>query len=380
MKKIIKLSIMFIVLSIKSNGQANLSKLQFKNSIMYQDEKKVYSYKPNGEIILFDTRSEKNEIETKIIVTTLNGNLLKLDTLNIDSLNKSVREIIQGIGQYKKWILKSSSAFHKNGKIKTNILYSNVGKTGLYSSYDNTGRPIEKGYYINNMAKDGEWLKYDEMGKIARKENYVDGFCIEKRHYYPNGKIMQVETTINDKYTRTVYSENEKIQLKKEIKNGRGEEIEYYENGNIKNTIFFENGIDITEQKQRRVQEIGDSIAYIAHNNEQNFNASNEEVYTVVEEMPEFIGGQEGEMLFIQRNLQYPQSAKNARIMGTCYVRFIVTSNGTLKDIQLLKGISSCKECGDEAIRVIKSMPNWKPGKQNGKAVSVSMNQAVKFQ
>jgi antitoxin component YwqK of YwqJK toxin-antitoxin module len=179
MKNTTKLFILLIVLSIKSNGQTNISKYTFKNSIVHQDGKKIYSYKPNGEIILFNPRSDKNEIETKMVVTTLEGNPLKIDTLNLDSLNLRIGEIIQGIGQYEKWILKSSTTFHQNGKINKNIVYSNVGKTGLFTSYDNTGKIIEKGSYINNKLKDGEWLKYDENGKVVRKENYKDGIRIE---------------------------------------------------------------------------------------------------------------------------------------------------------------------------------------------------------
>lgn len=350
---------------------------------MYYEGKKMYSYKPNGEVILFNQRSEKNEIETKMNVTTLEGNPLKIDTLNIDVLNKSVGEIMQGIGQYEKWILKSSTTFHQNGKIKKNIVYSNVGKTGLFTSYDNTGKTIEKGSYINNKLKDGEWLKYDENGKVARKEYYVDGGRVEQIQYFPNGKIMHSEKTENNKFTEIDYNGNGSIYKKKEIENGNGEEIEYDTNGVVVKTTVFENGVDVNQQKEARQRQIADSLAYASQlqvNNSQISNVTNEEVFTVVEEMPDFIGGPVEKTMFIQKNLQYPQSAKNAGITGTCYVKFIVTSNGMLKDFQLLRGISGCKECGDEAIRVMKSMPNWKPGKQNGKPVSVYMNQPVKFQ
>ena len=190
MKNTIKLSILFIVLCIKSNGQTNISKHTFKNSIMYYEGKKMYSYKSNGEVILYNQRSEKNEIETKMIITTLEGNPLKIDTLNIDTLNKNVGEIIQGIGQYEKWIFKSSTTFHQNGKIENQIIYSNAGKTGKYTSYDKTGKIIEEGSFINNTAKDGEWIKYNENGKVIRKEYYENGTLV-KKEYYENGVRLE---------------------------------------------------------------------------------------------------------------------------------------------------------------------------------------------
>lgn len=220
---------------------------------MYHEGKKIYSYKPNGEIILYNTSSETNEIEGKFVITTLDGNPLKIDTLNLDSLSKSIRDIFQGIGQYEKWIFKSSSTFHKNGKVKKHLLYTNGGKTALFTSFDDTGKPIEKGNKINNNGKegkDGEWLKYDKNGKIARKENYVDGVRIEQIRYYPSGKIKQVETSKDDKYTKIAYYESGKIGLKKEIQNGSGEEITYDENGVIKSKTVFENGKDIKLQIQ----------------------------------------------------------------------------------------------------------------------------------
>jgi len=104
------------------------------------------------------------------------------------------------------------------------------------------------------------------------------------------------------------------------------------------------------------------------------------EIFTVVEEMPEFPGGAMEMMKYIQKNIQYPQMAKEAGLSGKCFLKFVVNGNGNITDVTVLKGVPGCGECDREAIRVVKSMPNWKPGKQNGRSVSVFFNLPINFQ
>lgn len=104
------------------------------------------------------------------------------------------------------------------------------------------------------------------------------------------------------------------------------------------------------------------------------------EVYTVVEEMPEFPGGPMAMMRFIQKTISYPRTALEKGLSGKCFVRFIVNINGSISDIQVVKGIDNCPDCDAEAIRTIQMMPLWKPGKQKGKAVPVYFNLPINFQ
>ncbi len=97
-----------------------------------------------------------------------------------------------------------------------------------------------------------------------------------------------------------------------------------------------------------------------------------------VEEMPDFVGGDEARVNFLRKNVVYPPSAREIGIQGTVYVTFVVERNGEITDVQLLRGIGG--GCEEEAIRVIKAMPKWKPGKQRGKAVRVQFNLPIKFQ
>ena len=100
-------------------------------------------------------------------------------------------------------------------------------------------------------------------------------------------------------------------------------------------------------------------------------------VYIVVEQMPEFPGGDKGFHQFIADNVKYPAEAKEKGIRGIVYVNFIVEPDGSVSDIKVLRGIGS--GCDEEAVRVVESMPKFKPGMQNGEAVRVSYTVPVNF-
>jgi periplasmic protein TonB len=102
-----------------------------------------------------------------------------------------------------------------------------------------------------------------------------------------------------------------------------------------------------------------------------------DEIFTVVEQSPEFPGGYEAMMAFVKQHMKYPANARRMDIQGTVYVGFVVNKDGTITDVKVLRGIMT--ECDNEAIRVIKAMPPWKPGKQNGRNVNVRFTVPLKF-
>jgi len=102
-----------------------------------------------------------------------------------------------------------------------------------------------------------------------------------------------------------------------------------------------------------------------------------EEVFLVVEEDPEFPGGLEALSKFIADNIKYPQLAKENNITGRVFVSFVVEKDGRVGQVKILRDIGG--GCGNEAVRVVKSMPRWKPGKQRGKAVRTQFNLPVNF-
>ncbi|MBP9990092.1 MAG: TonB family protein [Bacteroidales bacterium] len=102
-----------------------------------------------------------------------------------------------------------------------------------------------------------------------------------------------------------------------------------------------------------------------------------EEIFTVVENEPEFPGGMEALYKYLGESIKYPQVAKENNITGKVYVTFVVEKDGSIANPRVLRDIGG--GCGQEAIRVVKAMPKWKPGKQRGKAVRVQFNLPVSF-
>ncbi len=102
-------------------------------------------------------------------------------------------------------------------------------------------------------------------------------------------------------------------------------------------------------------------------------------VYTIVEETAEYPGGVTAMTSFIQENLVYPEIAVKEKISGKCFVKFIVSSKGEIKNAEVLKGVENCPQCDAEALRVVNSMPNWKPAKMAGTDVNVYFNLPINF-
>jgi protein TonB len=98
----------------------------------------------------------------------------------------------------------------------------------------------------------------------------------------------------------------------------------------------------------------------------------------VVEQNPEFQGGYEAMLKFLHDKMQYPTLAQESGIQGTVFVQFVVSKTGKISNVKVLRGIGG--GCDDEAVRVVKEMPNWIPGRQNGQAVPVMFQIPVKFQ
>lgn len=96
-----------------------------------------------------------------------------------------------------------------------------------------------------------------------------------------------------------------------------------------------------------------------------------------VEEMPGFPGGDVALLKYISEAIKYPEDAVNNGIQGRVTLRFVVASDGSVKRVEVLRGIDPLLD--EEAIRVVSSMPKWKPGKQNGKAVPVWFSVPVTF-
>lgn len=122
-----------------------------------------------------------------------------------------------------------------------------------------------------------------------------------------------------------------------------------------------ESGLDIRELEQHKIME----------------EKPQEKPFQHVEQMPVFPGG-EGELnKFISSNLRYPVTAQENGIQGRVTIRFVVTPTGEISNVEIMRGIDAA--CDREAVRVVKAMPKWIPGKQNGRNVSVYFTLPIQF-
>lgn len=122
------------------------------------------------------------------------------------------------------------------------------------------------------------------------------------------------------------------------------------------------------------------SMTYVFGVSPRTFQYENEEdkgVYVVVEQMPKFPGGDAALLKYIATNVKYPEAAKNDGIQGRVIIRFCVTENGGIDLVSVLRGVDP--ELDAEAVRVIKTLPSFEPGKQGGIAVPVWYSVPITF-
>jgi protein TonB len=119
---------------------------------------------------------------------------------------------------------------------------------------------------------------------------------------------------------------------------------------------------DLTELQQQQSQVVEEEVT---------------EPYRYVEQNPEYPGGEMERTKFLQNNINYPHIARESGIQGVVYITFVVGKNGEITNVQIIRGIGG--GCDEEAIRVIKLMPKWIPGRQNGKPVPVWFNFPLRF-
>ena len=100
-------------------------------------------------------------------------------------------------------------------------------------------------------------------------------------------------------------------------------------------------------------------------------------VFDIVEQMPSFPGGPAALMKFLSENIKYPVVAQENGVQGRVVVAFVVERDGSITDVHIARGVDPSLD--KEAVRVVKSMPKWTPGKQNGSAVRVKFNVPVAF-
>lgn len=165
------------------------------------------------------------------------------------------------------------------------------------------------------------------------------------------------------KFTAPVIKKDEEVSEEEEIKS-QEELIE------SKVTISI---ADVEGNDEENGQDIADFKEAIKPVVEEEDN----QVLEVVEQMPQFPGGQKALLQYISDNIKYPSIAQENGIQGRVVVRFVVKRDGSVGEVQVLRGVDATLD--KEAVRVVKSIPNFIPGKQNGHAVNVWFTLPVQF-
>lgn len=270
-------------------------------------------------------------------------------------------------------------------------------------------------------------------GTISQKHKLVDFWILvdnneEGAQKHPIYKGENTLLTINNHYETLIRTGNSEakalestvsdIENKFTIKHNDNTIIEYhytiFKSNDIMTTSYTDaNGKEQTmtwvsqrsQPKQETVQPITEQTAKIPEVVEENIEAKNTEIETVinqreieeneidfiseelvneepifetVEHQPEFPGGMSALMKYIRDNIQYPRISRENNSQGKVIVKFVVNTDGSIQDVDIVKS-SNDIHLDREAIRLIKSMPKWNPGTQRGKAVRVRHNLPVSF-
>ncbi len=226
--------------------------------------------------------------------------------------------------------------------------------------------------FSQNDFKDTTWFDMNWKESIKSKASYFrvykqanNGFVVYDK--YLDGRTQMMSEAIQIKPTL--------------VKNGK--EIYYYENGKVSSYGQSTNGKRSGRWVSFPSSCKDSSIFEHLDNGKLNYTRvcncnSGNNVLTLVEQMPEFVGGTSAMIDFIRANLIYPTSCRIKGIGGRAFLKFVVDSTGKVNNVQVLKG-TGFDELDNEALRVISSMPNWSPGKQDNKPVSVYYNLPLNF-
>ncbi|GAB4020978.1 TonB family protein [Spirosoma koreense] len=248
--------------------------------------------------------------------------------------------------------------------------------------------------FYQNGRKAGPELVYHKNGALAEKiDDFADRQVITS--WYPNGQISQIHTDF--KPNPSTSSQPNLVagvwddQGHMLVDNGNGQAM--YQTKTIsradttKETQFLEKGLykDGFKQGVWTGRYADGSYAYeeayekgVCQSGKAWSSKSDTLRYDIVEQQPEFQGGMSGLGQFLAQNLRYPPEAQRAGVRGKVFISFVVCTDGTLCDYEVIKGVAPSVD--QEALRVVKAMSGrWKPGSQRGEKVRVKYNLPINF-
>ena len=150
-------------------------------------------------------------------------------------------------------------------------------------------------------------------------------------------------------------------------------EIEYKKWSNLDGPIYI---VPVSEVLRINYNN-GEYDEFVGEKMEDNNESIEGDVFLSVEENPEFPGGPAKLLEYIQKNLEYPKSARKNDIQGRVFVEFVIEEDGSVSNVRVLRGIGY--GCDEEAVRLVYSLPKFKPGKQRGKPIRVAYTLPIVF-
>ena len=245
----------------------------------------------------------------------------------------------------------------------------------LRKSGPNDSVYFDKNGYVRKIRSQAETMELytptaNDSNHIVRTIFNKQGIKTAEITIDKNKTIRKLEINYPDLYknsTNSILTDINRFQVVD------GLSVRYYENGNIKQKSVFENGEMIKPTEIFNTD--GSKVeSFVRENRQKNDSLK---IYTVIERMPQFPGGEEGLRDFINRNLRYPIQAQEDRISGRVIVSFVVMPDGQVGEVKVSRGLSF--EIDEEAIRVIRLLPKFIPGMQNGKNVAVWYTMPITF-
>lgn len=299
----------------------------------------------------------------------------------------------KGVEYYKSGKLKAKYNLLDKGSVKPNWVMN-----GDYKSWYESGtRQSEIEYLVG--IKHGKLKTYWPNGKLKRKEEYemarfVEGKCynekgdhIEFFPYYQPAKFVGGNDSLYAyirKYIKQIPADSGKLLLGHAMV-----DFAIDTDGAVTDVVVKKSSDNRFDAEAIRLvsamphwipakldgEPIKSSKKHVVTFDRKGSNDG--KAKTVVEQMPQFEGGERGLMNFIGRNIRYPIKAMEQNIQGKVIVRFVVSDTGEVTQVSVLRGIGG--GCDEEAMRVVSLMPPWTPGKQDGVPVSVWYTLPIQF-
>ena len=220
------------------------------------------------------------------------------------------------------------------------------------------------GLQLQKMAQANKTVENTQAVELAKLQEKKKEAKVEKKEIIktePEKVVEQVKSSV--KFTAPVIKKDEEVKEEDEIK------LEEVEKSDKAVGAFNVQGND----------EVGGEVLKAKDDIKapEPPKVEEEKVFDVVEQMPSFPGGNTALMKFLNENIHYPVVAQENGVQGRVVVSFVVERDGHITDVQIARSVDPSLD--KEAQRVVKSMPKWIPGKQNGSAVRVKFNVPVSF-